>query len=259
MCTVSFLPHSRGFYLGMNRDELLTRPAAHPPRLIAHKGVTAIHPGEPEGGTWIGISEHGICLALVNWHAVPQVAAGKLVSRGIIIPRLLPTRSLEELRSELMDMHLCNTAPFRLIALALHERRLIEVRWDGRQIEEVPHAWEAHHWFSSGYDEEGARIKRGAVCREAWREPDAGRLQWLRRLHASHKPERGPFSICMHREEAATVSYTEIDATPNQATMSYLPGPLCNEIDGTATNLRARHERATLMLGQADRAITGAE
>ena len=37
-------------------------------------------------------------------------------------------------------------------------------------------------------------------------------LAWMRRLHRSHVPAPGPFSICVHREDARTVSYTEIEA-----------------------------------------------
>ena len=44
-----------------------------------------------------------------------------------------------------------------------------------------------------------------------------GRLNWLRRLHRSHLPERGPFSICMHRSDAATVSYTVSNQGPGPA------------------------------------------
>jgi len=55
-----------------------------------------------------------------------------------------------------------------------------------------------------------------------------GRLNWLRRLHRSHLPERGPFSICMHRSDAATVSYTEVAVSGQRATMRYKLGPYCS-------------------------------
>ncbi len=248
MCTVSFLPHSDGFYLGMNRDELLTRPEAFPPRIRSDGGVAALYPSEPEGGTWVGINEHGLCLTLINWHAVRQQAIEEPITRGIVIPRLLRYRLLEDARRDLAHLQLRDMPPFRLIAVTSGEGQLTEFRWDGRQLRECPHAWEPRHWFSSGYDEPRVRVVRSAICRKAWREPDAGQLTWLRRLHASHEPERGPFSICMHRGEAATISYTEIVVTPTQATMCYLPGPLCKEMAEDATNLPDHHEHTTLRL-----------
>ncbi len=44
----------------------------------------------------------------------------------------------------------------------------------------------------------------------------------------SHLPERGPFSICMHRSDAATVSYMEVAVSGQRATMRYKPGPCCS-------------------------------
>jgi hypothetical protein len=46
-------------------------------------------------------------------------------------------------------------------------------------------------------------------------------------LHRSHGTERGPYSTCMHREDAATVSYTEVTVSRQRADMSYTPGTPC--------------------------------
>jgi hypothetical protein len=50
----------------------------------------------------------------------------------------------------------------------------------------------------------------------------------LRRLHRSHSPEAGPFSTCMHRSDAATVSYTEITAFSRKARLRYHAAAPCN-------------------------------
>jgi hypothetical protein len=52
-------------------------------------------------------------------------------------------------------------------------------------------------------------------------------VEWLRRLHRSHRPEIGPYSICMHRDDAATVSYTEIVVSRGISRMRYESGPTC--------------------------------
>jgi hypothetical protein len=64
----------------------------------------------------------------------------------------------------------------------------------------------ARHWFSSGFAEPKAERERDRVCKAARNQKLAGRLNWLRRLHRSLLPERGPFSIYMHRSGAAKVS-----------------------------------------------------
>jgi len=227
MCSVSFLPHSPGFYVGMNRDESLVRPVAHPPKPRRKGGRATLYPTEPAGGSWVGVNDAGLALALINWYAVARVPGGGCVSRGMVVPSLLGAGKSEEIRTGLECLPLAKMAPFRLIALAPRERFVAEFRWNQRTLDEVRYEWEPRHWFSSGYDEPRAQEVRGEVAREAWREPGAGRLPWLRRLHASHAPARGPFCFCMHRREAATVSYSEIVVTSCTAMMRYFDGPPC--------------------------------
>ncbi len=227
MCSVSFLPHARGFYVAMNRDESLQRPAANPPARFTRVGRVALYPTEPTGGSWVGVNDAGLTLALINWYAIPRESGIGRVSRGVVVPSLLAATSVEEARAAIAALPKQDMAPFRLLIFAPHERKTFEFRWDQHALDEVPHAWEPRHWFSSGYDEPRAQLERGQVACEASREARAGSLPWLRRLHGSHEPARGPFCFCMHRKDAATVSYTEVVVTHRAATMRYHDGPLC--------------------------------
>ena len=83
-----------------------------------------------------------------------------------------------------------------------------------------------HHWFSSGFDEAKAIQVRRGVCEQI--SGDLEDLPTLRKLHASHLPIAGPLSLCMHREDATTVSYTEITVRDHTASMSYISGSLCS-------------------------------
>jgi hypothetical protein len=227
MCTVSFLPHARGFYLGMNRDESLQRPAAAAPELFLRNGRAAIYPTEPGGGSWVGVNETGLTLSLINWYAIPRQPGVGRVSRGIIVPALLAVGTFLEVQRALDILPKQDLAPFRLLAFAPQDRLISEFRWDQQALEMQAHPWRPRHWFSSGLDEPRAQHERGRTAAHAWREPRAGSLPWLRRLHGSHRPARGPFSFCMHRKDAATVSYTEIVVTQRTATLRYHVGPLC--------------------------------
>jgi hypothetical protein len=51
-------------------------------------------------------------------------------------------------------------------------------------------------------------------------------------LHRSHQPDRDAFSVCMHREDAETVSYTEILATRRWAKMRYCARSPCAKETG---------------------------
>jgi hypothetical protein len=116
--------------------------------------------------------------------------------------------------------------PFRLIVVLPSERHVIEWRWNLEQLTMRDHQWQRQHWFSSGFDEERAELERQRVCDLA-HNGQLGSLRSLRQLHRSHAPKRGPFSICMHRPDAATVSYTEVAVSGKRATMRYKSGPCC--------------------------------
>ena len=231
MCTVSFLPSRYGFMLAMNRDEQVSRPRALAPRRHWTGTRASLYPSEVGGGTWIGINDAGLSLALVNWYAKPQCDRALCVSRGIIIPHLLAAENLAELAAMFADLPLTKIKPFRLLAASAKERRLREWRWDGKALTCKRVGWAPRHWFSAGYDEALTNKKRATVVRAAGK--SALTPAGLRKLLQSHLPERGPFSICMHRADAKTVSYTQIVATKSGATMRYAAGSPCTAKPGT--------------------------
>ena len=120
--------------------------------------------------------------------------------------------------------------PFMLIGTFPLEQIISQCRWDGRQLQVCRIGWDIHHWFSSGVSDEMARKVRGSTCHEAWRRREASSVEWLRCLHASHSPVRGSFSICVHRPDAATVSYTEVAFTGGELTMRYHAGHPCQAL-----------------------------
>ena len=117
--------------------------------------------------------------------------------------------------------------PFRVIGFFADDLDLVEWRWDVRELVRIQHDWSPMQWLSSGHDEPAAQQVRGGTFDSVRDEPDAGSVPWLRRLHGSHAPERGPFSTCMHRTDATTVSYTEIEVDDGSARMDHSTEALC--------------------------------
>jgi hypothetical protein len=229
MCTISFIPNSKGFYLGMNRDESLRRPVALRPELHRTENRCSIYPSEPSGGTWIGVNNLGLSLALINWHATPTRQGNRVISRGVVVKTLLSADNSNQLHSALIALPLHQMPPFRLIAIALRERSVAELRWNQDQLLTKRCDWTAQHWFSSGFDESIVQAKRAEICENEGKKSGAGTLQWLRALHRSHLPKPSALSICMHSENAGTVSYTEIVLENSLGVMRYHQGPLCGD------------------------------
>jgi hypothetical protein len=221
MCTLSFIPIESGYRAGMNRDEQFIRPHGLPPRIIGN----AIYPHEADGGTWVAVNSEGLTLAILNKTADGPLPA-KLRSRGELIPELITSTSLAEVHRRLLEIGFKGLWPFRLVAISFPEREVCE--WvHGSQLSQFYYDWEPRHWFSSGMSDSEATRIRTAVVENAWRQANAGLADWLRSLHKSHEPQRGPYSICVHRDDAATVSYSEITFQHGQAHFAYYSGSPC--------------------------------
>src|SRR2546430_9428508 len=130
MCTVSFLPKPRGFYLAMNRDEKRDRFVALAPAIVDLEGHRAVFPTEPTSGTWISANDAGVCLALINWHRVERQPVRSIASRGQVVKALAAKSSNEEIAAGLAALPLRRLRPFRLIAIIPSEQRVTEWRWD---------------------------------------------------------------------------------------------------------------------------------
>jgi hypothetical protein len=228
MCTLTFVPTEDGYVAGMNRDEKLTRPRAIPPRRFDFAGATALFPRESSGGTWIGSNSHGNLLALLNWNDVEPRSDGKnLRSRGVLIPELIGGDDLADTHARYAQLDLNGVLPFRLIGAFLRESVIMEWCWDGLRRQESKFPWRKRHWFSSSVSDALALRERGRACEKAEGYGSLELLSWVRNLHQSHDPVPGPFSICVHREDAATVSYTEVRCGGEGISMSYRSGSPC--------------------------------
>jgi hypothetical protein len=211
MCTVTFIPRSKGYCLGMNRDEKRSRAKGLPPAIRDVHGRRVLYPSEPTGGTWISLNDNGVTFALINWYSVPSRPGGNFMSRGTVIPSLSAADSPAQVDTGLaaIPLHLMN--PFRLIGVFPTSKTVVEWRWNLKKLIRKRHRWRAQQWISSGFEEPTAQKVRSKTFMQAQTQRSAGTFDWLRRLHRSHWPQAGPFSTCVHRDDAATVSYTEIN------------------------------------------------
>lgn len=240
MCTVTFIARQRGYCLGMNRDEKLTRPTGLPPKKSVVNGRTVISPSEPGGGTWIAVNDCGTTFSLINWYAIPITVCGPAVSRGHVVNSVSPTASPDVAHSRLSGLPLGRINPFRLVGIFLATREIVEWRWNLKQLVRKNHHWKSQQWVSSGFDEPTAQRVRGETFRRATQQHSAGDPDWLRRLHRSHSPQAGPFSTCMHRADAATVSYTEVAVSAHRATMRFHAGAPCRNCECSRVVLTRR-------------------
>src|SRR5215510_13249106 len=117
MCTVTFIARRRGYCLGMNRDEKLTRQTGLPPKEINVNGHAVLCPSEPGGGTWIALNDSRACLALINWYSVTRRVERAPITRGEVIRTVCPADSPEVAHARVQSLPLKRINPFRLIGI----------------------------------------------------------------------------------------------------------------------------------------------
>ena len=250
MCTLTVVTGNGTYRIAMNRDEKITRGAGLPPQIHEFDGTRVICPGDGTGGTWIAVNEYGTALALLNWNDIgpPRIAADKTRSRGRVILALIDSRSLSQLHTVFDISNFKGMLPFRLVGIFPLERKIREWRWDSARLQLHIHPWQSRHWFSSSLSDKRAESVRGAACRNAQDESDAGSGPWLRRLHASHAGGPGPFSLCVHREHVRTLSYSEFECTSASIRLEHFLGSPCNM--GRRHSIEIRRARSLTLFGR---------
>jgi Transport and Golgi organisation 2 len=244
MCTLTLVTGNDTYVMAMNRDEKIARGAGLPLEIHEFDGTRAVYPSDGDDGSWIATNEYGITLALLNWNDIaPHGPAAKKRSRGRVIPALTDSRSLSDLHEVFGVSNFRGMMPFRLVGVFPAEQEIWEWRWNSAQLDFHVHAWESRHWFSSSLSDEQAESLRGATCRSARHESDVSSVRWLRRLQASHAGGPGPFSLCVHREDAKTLSYTEVMLSFESVRMGHFLGSPCTMTPSDPTEIEIERRR----------------
>jgi hypothetical protein len=162
--------------------------------------------------------------------SVPQRVPTNPVSRGEIIPYITTADSSDFVDSAFSKLPLARINPFRLIGIFPRSQEVLEWQWDLSQLICKAHDWRSQQWISSGFDEPIAQTIRSQTFKQFLTQHSAGTSDWLRRLHASHTPECGAFSTCMHRPDAVTVSYTQVLVSASKVSLHHTCGAPCERL-----------------------------
>ena len=236
MCTVAFIPDAEsGYLLGHNRDELRSRARGLPPERHEGPGASFLAPRDPDGGgTWIGVNDSRMTLCLLNSaERDPARLPPEPRSRGLLLWDVLALASVDAVDARLDNTRelLGEVRAFHMVAAlpGTRARAAVSVhwRWDGENLVRETREGPAMY-VSSSYDQVAVERERGAAwqrLRSGGSVPDEPALiRWL----ASAGETLGPFSVCMDRPNAMTVSRTLVRVGARAVEMRYLDGPPCN-------------------------------
>ena len=257
MCTVTWLRSNDAYELLSNRDERHTRLPGTAPLQQTQSGVRYIAPVDGNhGGSWIAVNHFRLSLCLLNRYATPGSSNDEKKvyrSRGLLLFDLVDSPSLVEVQERVNGSCLDHYEPFTLLALVPDAPALLLV-WSGHQLFHQFNDENSMLLVSSSYDQRGAEILRRDLFNRMKSERGKSESEWLHTFHASHLPYRGPYSPCMHREDASTVSFSCVRVAGARTEFSYFSGAPCEQ-KGSVQKGRQEKSAQTIILPTVDELI----
>jgi len=216
MCTITWYIKDDEYAVFFNRDEKKWRQEAIPPQFFYNR--TAIMPIDPDGnGTWIGVNQYGYSFCLLNNYQAdaihhPEPSKGvKFLTRGKLIPDILQLDSLSAIYDYLEHIDYGQFRPFLLVIFAppLIFTNQVEVpvySWNGVEGKFVELKQPI---ISTAIKFQQAKQYRVGLFQQLIAGRQVNRESHFH-FHRSHEPEAGPLSVCMHRDDASSVSFSHI-------------------------------------------------
>lgn len=233
MCTVSWIYQGAGYHLFCNRDEKHTRRPASKPQLLTRGGMRFLAPIDGDfGGSWIAVNESGLSLALLN----RGPGSPAQLSRGLLVMDLIASPTLADVTECLAATDLSDFAPFALLGLAPGLPAAL-FTWDGRDAAVVADADPYMPLVSSSVDPAGCESRRRATLERIRANSPDLRPGALLAFHRSHSPAPSAHSVCMHRDDAQTVSFTWVTVDSAEANLYYEAGSPCRSLAGESLSL----------------------
>ena len=229
MCTLTWRAEGKRYEVHFNRDERRTRPLAEPPRPAVLRGMPYLAPVDPEGGgTWLAVNACGLTVALLNDYGAPRPVRDPSTfrSRGQLVLELVDCLDADELEQRLSTRDLTEFQPFSMYVFTPTVIRAFA--WEGSALKRGSAGDGDRPVSSSSRDQAGAAKQRTRLFQRELARVGAVTSELLADFHRSHEPERGVHSPCMHRDDAATVSYSKVAVGPRQVRFDYVAGPPCH-------------------------------
>lgn len=225
MCTLTWVGHPDGFEVFFNRDELRTRRPGLPPAVGQHRGTAFVAPRDGDhGGTWLGVNEHGVAVALLNHYPPePPEPVADPTSRGHLVIDMLDCQHAGAVASRLQTMSLAAYRPFFLAALDRAYPPIVRA-WDGSELHRLSGEMPV---TTSSFDTAAVVHNRRQVFARLRDEHGPPAADWLVEYHRSHEPARDAYAVCMHRPDAHTMSFSRIRVDARRVRFRYWPTAPC--------------------------------
>ncbi len=225
MCTMTWFVKPDGYELFFNRDERLSRSHAELPAQHEQNGVAYISPTDADaGGTWIAVNQFGVTVCLLNHYQFEQIETYKdWTSRGEIVRQFATVESPVLAEQQFRRLNLEDYRAFRMFIIDRTGRNRLFV-WDGHSPRVERNVMTPKS--SSSVDARHVKALRKQLFADMDLANSVDAKHYLK-YHASHQPSRSRDSVCMHREDAKTVSLSHVFVANDKIEFAYADGSPC--------------------------------
>ncbi len=229
-----------GYEVFFNRDEQRAREPALPPSIGEREGSRFVAPRDGNfGGSWLAVNEHGLTVALQNYYgAGTGPAPSPPVSRGLLVIGMMDCRGADEVMSRLAGTGMGGYRPFHLVVFDL-SKPPVGATWDGVELTPSLSSPPRLPVSTSSYDTESVLRNRRELFGRMQGERGEPAAEWLIEYHRSHIPSRSACSVCMHRDDAKTVSFSHVLVDAGGAEFRYYPTSPCRMGEAIVARLPA--------------------
>ena len=222
---MTWFKSEQGYELFFNRDEQKTRSRATLPSIQTQHGLKLISPtDEDAGGSWIAVNQFGVTVSLLNHYQYEQIATyQEWVSRGHIVRKFATTRTIKEAKVQFKKLNLSDYRAFRMFIVERSGSNALFV-WDGHQSRveydvTMPKT-------SSSVNAQQVKAARMDAFKDL-KLAQSNNVEDYIKFHTSHLPTKSEQSVCMHREDASSVSLSHISVNAKTVEFSYADGAPC--------------------------------
>jgi uncharacterized protein with NRDE domain len=239
MCTMTWVVKDGGYELFFNRDELVSRSRADLPSIQQVDDVQYLSPTDADaGGTWIAANQFGITACLLNHYEFEQIATYKQwTSRGEIIRSFATTENLGVVEQKFLEFELDDYRAFRMFVIDRAGNNRLCV-WDGHQARIEFDV--ATPKSSSSVDAKHVKSLRKQLFYELDLNNSKDSVQFIK-YHSSHVPSKSIESVCMHRKDANTVSFSHVIVSAESVAFAYADGAPCRASLGKPLRISLQH------------------
>jgi len=206
-----------GIIITMNRDEMRTRQERSP--ALHASDVMAYPIDQHSGGTWIGVNNQGLAMALLNRY--DSLPPQEPISRGLIIPEILKVgKARDALEWIMAALPLQALAPFTLLTVSQAIVRRFDWTGGDIQVSDLSHRRTLMITSSSEHYAKVSAYRQAKY--EDWKARGCPHTAWIPDLHLQQSEDARSASVLMARDKTHTKSITQIRLHDTHFEMNYV-------------------------------------